>query len=275
MSKKKANMAQEKQFKAADQTELTLKINLSTYQYTLISQMMYIISGSTRFDQLSDILYESLEIISKLGIRPLFSTINATYMERLNKLTGDTQGTSISGEGRQRFLQYKSCLGRMFSDQFLSNMFSDADLIISILLIHISYFQDERLRFSKLDRRPSVTYISYDRRDVVYLAILDMWHGLCYDSEMYNLNEFALQVLSQSVIEFQTQRTNYVLDAIRRIDQGINVYANSTFLRLRSMNALRDKTEKRVFHMNNAVMSGSDDDSPNMMCLDEKRSEKG
>lgn len=229
--------------KTNQQKEDIIKIPLTVYQHNVISMLLFIITGSSRMDQLGDVIYTSLRFVENCRVRPLICHINAARFDKYKKMDGKTCGTGLTGRGYKALERYCEYLLSIFQDEFSLRSFDFGELIIALLLFYILSDSDKRVALASEDVYSSMLVIYSNEIESVRLCIFNLEEGWVDDQEVYPIKDFLLSIISGNSSRILDEKSLFITDAYRKSNNHPNAYANSVILRMRALINDMDKTD--------------------------------
>lgn len=209
-----------------------LKINLTTFQFRLITLLVWILTGSTRMDQLSDVLYASLKIVSRHAIRPIQYFIPYTRLKILDKLDGDGHGTSIRGDSVVAFNKYLTYLCDIFGDALTTRGTDIGDIIITVLLYAV--LSDDGARKCLAEECPYVVLLAFNADDLdnIRLCVIDCLNNDVVDHRTFNKDDVFMSYRLGTSQEIMKAKSLDLISALDSINSKSNDWVNLVYLRL-------------------------------------------
>jgi hypothetical protein len=228
-----------------EEKAMKLSIALTNFQFQVISLLNFIITGTSRMDQLSDVLYHSLLLIRDSGIRPFHFNLRCfNALSRWESVSGETCGTCLSGKGAQGFIRYQEYLDDLFGDDNFHRHLNQGDLLIAILMCRVTMDANMLSKLYESVEYFACLMIVKGRTDTIQLRFartlaVDEFHWMDYD-----IKEIRNSVYLQELDRILAFKSSFILDAYEKVDHGISKFANSVILRLQSMVESKSKAGK-------------------------------
>lgn len=249
MSKSKKKEVKEQQSKVAVQKEESLIIPLTVYQQNLISLLVYILTGISKMDQLSELIYNGLRLVESTRMRPVMYSASTTRLGMYLKLEGKIAGTSLSGRGMKAFNSYIDYLTSLSDDRFGMAFLDYGDVIISILLFSCLSCRESSKEVATEAPIVSILCIYADEPHYIRLCVVDCNEYLVDDSRCYDIEDFFISLKSNTAQDVMKSQSSDIMDAYWKMNNQKNVYANKVYIRLDHLISDMGKNGKSVKRM--------------------------
>lgn len=261
MSKSKKKEVKEGESKAPVQKEESLIIPLTVYQQSLISLLIYILTGISKMDQLSDLIYEALRKVESSRVRPVMYNASTTRLGMYLKLEGKLAGTSLSGRGMKAFNLYLNYLTSLSTDDFGMAFLDYGDVIISLLLFSCFSCRDKSKAVASEAPIVSLLCIYADEPHYIRLCVVDCNNFIYDDTRFYDIEDYFISLKSNTSQEVMKSQSSDIMDAYWKVSNQKNVYANQVYIRLDHLisNMVKNgKLDKRMWRIRKSKLFNDD-----------------
>lgn len=244
MSKSKRKEVKVDSSKENQQKMESLIIPLTVYQQSFISLLIYILTGVSKMDQLSELIYRALRLVESSRVRPIMYNAATTRLSMYLKLEGKLSGTSLSGRGLLAFNKYIEYLIAVSHDEFgLANL-DYGDVIISLLIFLCISCRDNSKAIASEAPFVSLLCIYADEPQYVRLCVVDCNNQTVYDDRFYDIEDYFISLKSNTSQQIMKSQSSDIMDAYWKMNNRRDGYANEVYIRMDSLISDMVKTGK-------------------------------